>query len=107
MALVGNMIADAFAGNPSTVNYAMYTAAFSMFSLLYLVPASINTDWALHPIIMIVVDVLNAIFFFCAAIALAAKLGCHDCSNRVSCHGHASDSRVEQLLISPELHQQQ
>lgn len=107
MALIGNMIAEAFAGNPSTVNYAMYTAAFSMLSLFYLVPASINTDWAIHPIIMIVVDVLNAIFFFTVAIALAAKLECHDCSNHVSYPGHASDSRIEQLLISPELHQQQ
>lgn len=84
MALIGNMIAEAFAGNPSTVNYSMYTAAFSMLTLFYLVPASINTDWALHPMIMVAVDLLNAIFFFCAAIALAAKLTCHSCSNTVS-----------------------
>ncbi|CAI7606266.1 unnamed protein product [Penicillium glandicola] len=81
MALVGNMIADAFAGNPSTVNYAMYTAVFSMFSLIYLIPASFNIAWAGHPIIMIVIDALNTVFFFCAAIALAAKLGCHSCNN--------------------------
>ncbi|KAJ5683415.1 hypothetical protein N7462_006580 [Penicillium macrosclerotiorum] len=81
MALVGNMIAEAFAGNPGTVNYAMYTSAFSMVTLFYLVPASWNSDWAFHPIIMIVVDALNCIFFFCAGIALAAKLRCHSCSN--------------------------
>ncbi|KAJ5372379.1 hypothetical protein N7517_004385 [Penicillium concentricum] len=81
MALIGNMIAEAFAGNPGTVNYAIYTSVFSMFTLFYLVPASFNLDWALHPIIMIVLDVLNCIFFFCAAIALAAKLECHSCSN--------------------------
>jgi len=81
MAIVGNMIAEAFAGNPATVNYSMYCAAFSMFSLLYLVPASFNLDWAFHPIIMVVVDALNAVFFFCAGIALAAKLTCHSCSN--------------------------
>lgn len=84
MALIGNMIAEAFAGNPATVNYAMYTAAFSLLSLFYLVPASFNTDWALHPIIMVVVDVLNAIFFLCAGIALAAKLESHSCNNHVS-----------------------
>lgn len=83
LALIGNMIADAFAGNPATVNYSMYTAAFSMFTLFYLVPASFNTDWAIHPIIMVVVDLLNAIFFVCAAIALAARLECHSCSNQV------------------------
>ncbi|KAJ5390753.1 uncharacterized protein N7496_001821 [Penicillium cataractarum] len=81
MALVGNMIAESFAGNPSTVNYSMYVSAFSMLSLFYLVPASWNSDWAIHPIIMVVVDVLNCVFFFCAAIALAAKLTCHSCSN--------------------------
>jgi hypothetical protein len=82
MALVGNMIAEAFAGNPATVNYSMFVSAFSMFSLFYLVPASFNSDWALHPIIMVVVDALNCVFFFCAAIALAAKLTCHSCNNQ-------------------------
>ncbi|KXG45909.1 uncharacterized protein PGRI_047650 [Penicillium griseofulvum] len=82
MALIGNMIAEAFAGNPGTVNYSIYTAVFSMFTLFYLIPASFNIDWALHPIIMIVLDALNCIFFFCAAIALAAKLECHSCSNQ-------------------------
>ncbi|KAF7588363.1 hypothetical protein BBP40_005792 [Aspergillus hancockii] len=81
MALVGNMIADSFSGNPATVNYTMFVAAFSMFTLIYLVPASINIDWAIHPIFMIVLDTLNAIFFLTAGIALAAKLECHSCSN--------------------------
>lgn len=85
MALIGNMIADAFAGNPATVNYAMFTAVFSMLSLIYLVPASYNLDWSGHPIIMIVLDALNTIFFLAAGIALAARLHVHDCSNRV-CH---------------------
>jgi ABC-type dipeptide/oligopeptide/nickel transport system permease subunit len=82
MALVGNMIAEAFAGNPGTVNYSMFVSVFSMVSLFYLIPASWNSDWAFHPIIMVVVDVLNCIFFFCAAIALAAKLRCHSCGNQ-------------------------
>ena len=84
MSLIGNMIAEAFSGNPSSVNYTMFLAAFSMLSLFYLVPASFNSDWALHPIIMIIVDGLNCVFFFCAAIALAAKLECHSCNNMVS-----------------------
>ncbi|KAJ5212118.1 uncharacterized protein N7498_003764 [Penicillium cinerascens] len=82
MALIGNMLASAFAGNPAAVNYAMYTVAFSMFTLFYLVPASWNLDWAIHPIFMITLDVLNCIFFFCAAIALASKLTCHSCTNQ-------------------------
>ncbi|KAJ5684233.1 uncharacterized protein N7477_000578 [Penicillium maclennaniae] len=81
MSLIGNMIAQAFAGNPSSINYTMFVSAFSMFTLFYLFPASWNSDWAIHPIIMIVVDALNAIFFLCAAIALAAKLTVHSCTN--------------------------
>jgi hypothetical protein len=81
MSLIGNMINEAIAGNPSSINYTMFVSAFSMFTLFYLVPASFSSDWAIHPIIMIVVDVLNNIFFFCAAIALAAKLEVHSCGN--------------------------
>ncbi|KAJ5648664.1 hypothetical protein N7490_005036 [Penicillium lividum] len=81
MSLIGNMINEAIAGNPSSINYTMFVSAFSMFSLFYLIPASWNSDWAIHPIIMIIVDVLNTIFFFCAAIALAARLHVHSCSN--------------------------
>ncbi|KAI9925535.1 hypothetical protein ASPWEDRAFT_173208 [Aspergillus wentii DTO 134E9] len=81
MALVGNMISESFAGNPSTVNYTMFVSAFSMFTLLYLIPATIKPDWAIHPIIVIALDTLNAIFFLTSGIALAAKLEAHSCSN--------------------------
>lgn len=90
MGLIGNVIAEAFAGNPSSVNYAMFTVAFSLFTLFYLIPASYNPDWAIHPIIVIVVDALNAIFFFCAGVALAAKLHVHSCSNNVSFIVHSA-----------------
>jgi hypothetical protein len=83
MALIGNIIAMAFAGNPATINYSMFVATFSMVSLFYLVPASININWAIHPIIMITVDVLNTIFFLTSAIALSARLEAHSCSNNV------------------------
>ena len=103
MALVGNMIADSFAGNPSTVNYSMYVSAFSMLSLLYLVPASFNSDWALHPIIMVVVDALNCVFFFCAAIALAAKLTCHSCSNQVRCFEFCNSHLFRESVLRTNL----
>ncbi|EAU31373.1 conserved hypothetical protein [Aspergillus terreus NIH2624] len=81
MALVGNMIDESFAGNPAVVNYTMFAAAFSMFTLFYLFPSSMNIDWAGHPIIVIIVDLLNMLIFLTAGIALAAKLEAHDCSN--------------------------
>ena len=86
MALIGNMMADAFAGNPATVNYAMFAAAFSLFSLLYLIPASINLDWSGSPFIMAILDLLNSIWFLTAGIALAARLHARNCANFVSLH---------------------
>ncbi|KAL4870304.1 hypothetical protein BDV12DRAFT_195451 [Aspergillus spectabilis] len=82
MSLIGNMIAEAYSGNPATVNYTMFVAAFSMLSLFYLIPASFNPDWAIHPILLIVLDTLNMIFFLTAGIALAARLECHSCGNQ-------------------------
>ncbi|KAJ5623987.1 hypothetical protein N7510_000296 [Penicillium lagena] len=98
MALVGNMIAEAFAGNPSSVNYVMFTSAFSMFTLFYLVPASWNIDWAVHPFILITVDALNCIFFFCAAIALAAKLTGNSCGN----HSFTNHNEITDGSHNPE-----
>jgi len=81
MALVGNMIHDAYAGNPSIVNYDMFCAVFAMLSLFYLIPATLKEDFQFHPMLMIGLDVLNALFWFCAAVAMSAKLGVHSCGN--------------------------
>lgn len=83
MAIVGNMLNEAIGGNPATVNYVMFTAAFAMLTLFYLIPATFSEKIMFHPIIMLALDVLNTIFFFCAAIALPSKLRVHSCSNRV------------------------
>lgn len=84
MALIGNMIADAFAGNPSIINYTMFVSVFSMLSLFYLIPTTVKDDFAFHPIVAVGLDLLNTLFFLCGAIALAAYLGAHSCSNNVS-----------------------
>jgi len=83
MALVGNMIATAIAGNPAMVNYDMFVAVFGMLSLLYLLPVALLDRFA-FPLAFIVLDALNAIFWFCGAVATAAYLGVHSCSNTVS-----------------------
>ncbi|MCJ1371209.1 hypothetical protein MMC20_002424 [Loxospora ochrophaea] len=80
MALVGNMIFDAVAGDPSIVNYAMFVAVFSMLSLFYLVAATVK-DLTIIPWLPLVVDALNMIFFLVGGIALAADLKVHSCSN--------------------------
>lgn len=84
MALIGNMIATAFAGNPAVVNYDMFVAAFAMFTLLfYLIPVTVKEDLGI-PILTVTLDFLNTIFWLCAGIATAAELTCHSCSNSVS-----------------------
>lgn len=103
MAVVGNMIAEAISGNPSTVNFSIFCSVFSMLTLFYTIPASFNIDWAGHPIIMIVLDSLNAVFFFCAAIALAAKLECHSCNNQVCIYAIARDgATADSLPVLPQ-----
>lgn len=84
MALVGNMIATAYSGNPSIVNYTLFVSVFAMLCLLYLIPATFMEGLQGHPAIPLALDALNAIFWFCAAVALAAYLGVHSCSNSVS-----------------------
>lgn len=93
MALVGNIIATAFAGNPSLINYDMFVAVFSMLSLFYLIAIAFNDSFTFHKFIPAGLDLLNVLFFFCAAVAMAAELGAHSCSNGVRRnhplnHGH-------------------
>lgn len=83
MALIGNIIHDATKGNPSIINYNMFVAVFGMLSLFYLVPATISERFVIMPILPLIIDVLNVLFWFCGAVALAAKLGVHSCSNHV------------------------
>lgn len=84
LALVGGMIADATAGNPSIINYDMFLAVFSMLSLIYLIAASAKDALVGHPMIMVGLDVINALLYFCGAVAMAAYLGVHSCGNSVS-----------------------
>ncbi|KAI9755217.1 MAG: hypothetical protein M1815_005155 [Lichina confinis] len=81
LALTGNMIAEAFAGNPSAVNFTIFVAVFAMLSLLYLIPASVKESLTIHPIIMLALDVINTLLFLIAGIVMAAKLGVHSCGN--------------------------
>jgi hypothetical protein len=82
MGLIGNMIATAFKGNSAMVNYDMFTATFGLLSLLYLLPTSFLDGYSM-PIVNMALDTLNVLFWFCAAVATAAYLHVHSCSNRV------------------------
>ncbi|OAX83600.1 hypothetical protein ACJ72_02029 [Emergomyces africanus] len=83
MALIGNMISEAFHGSAATVNYILFVSAFTMLTLIYLFAAGISEAFIVHPVLVFLIDLLNAIFIFCGAIALPSKLRARDCSNKV------------------------
>jgi hypothetical protein len=82
-ALVGNVIATAFAGNPSSINYAIFVAVFSWVVLLYGFAAAFMEGLAI-PIVLGALDLLATLFTFIAGVVLAADLHVHSCSNFVS-----------------------
>jgi len=82
MALVGNMIASSVNGTAAVINYDMFAVVFAMASLIYLTAATVNESFVFHPAIMLLLDVLNTIWFFCGAIATAAILGVNSCGDR-------------------------
>ncbi|KAL8787085.1 MAG: hypothetical protein Q9213_002427 [Squamulea squamosa] len=82
LALTGNVIAEAKAGNHSIINYTMFLAVFAMLSLLYLVGAAIIESIAI-PLALLALDAINTLLFLIGGIALAAYLGVHSCSNEV------------------------
>ena len=82
-ALVGNAIAEAFAGNPSSVNYAIFVAVFSWLVLFFGFAAAFISSLAI-PMVLFALDGLAALLTFIAGVVLAAKLGVHSCGNQVS-----------------------
>lgn len=84
MALIGNAIA--MGAHPAINNYTMFCAAFAMLALLFLFPATLKEEWSIMPFLPFVLDLLLVIFWFCAAVALAAELGVHSCNNNVCSH---------------------
>lgn len=79
-ALIGNVIAEAFAGNSSSINYALFVAVFSWLVLFFGLAAAFVDSIAI-PIALLALDSLAALFTFIAGVVLAAKLGVHSCGN--------------------------
>lgn len=82
LGLIGSL-ENSSGGNPESVHFSMFTAAFSALFLLYLIPATWTESFTGHPILPIIVDALNVIFTFCAAVTLAARTKAKSCSNHV------------------------
>lgn len=82
LALIGNVIATAFSGNPSVVNYAIFVSTFCMLVVLFGI-AGVFVESLAIPIALAVADGLAALFSVIAGIALAAELHVHSCGNKV------------------------
>ncbi|KAI4196226.1 MAG: hypothetical protein LQ350_006679 [Teloschistes chrysophthalmus] len=102
LALTGNIIHDAFSGNPSIINYVMFVAVFAMLSLVYLIAASVMDAFAI-PIAMLALDAINTLLFLVGGIALAAYLGVHSCgrasyvlSNKITNGSHNPSKRCRE-----------
>ena len=83
LSLIGNVIAGAFAGNPSAVNYSIFVAIFCMLVVLFGI-AGVFVESLAIPIALAVADGLAALFSVIAGIVLAAELHVHSCGNQVS-----------------------
>lgn len=80
--------------SPAVVNYVMFCAVIALLALLFLLPVAFNEAWGFHPVLPTALDGAIVLFWFCAAVALAAELGVHSCSNRVSLQNTSPLSRV-------------
>ncbi|CAG8958206.1 hypothetical protein HYFRA_00000559 [Hymenoscyphus fraxineus] len=79
-ALIGNVIHEAIAGNPSAINYAIFVCVISWIALLFGLAGVIIESLAI-PIVVLALDGLATMFTFIAGVVLAAKLGVHSCGN--------------------------
>lgn len=82
-ALIGNALAEAYGGNPATLNYAIFVAVYCWLVLIYTLAAAFVASLVI-PIVLLVCDGLAVLFTFVAGVAIAAQLGANNCGNTVS-----------------------
>src|SRR5271167_3746485 len=71
-------------GSPSQINYSVFVGVFSLLSWFYTVIASsLSPEGIGAPLIIIILDSLNLLFYFCGGIAMAAAMRVHSCGNIV------------------------
>ena len=83
LALAGALVANQpSGGSPSQINYDIFVAVFALLTWFYTVAASsFSPDGIGAPILIIVLDSLNTLFFFAGGIAMAVALQVHSCGN--------------------------
>jgi len=81
LGVIGNAIDEAFAGNPSSVNYSIFVAVFSFLVVLYGLLAAFMESLAI-PVLLMALDGFATLFTFIAGVVLAAFLHVHSCGNK-------------------------
>lgn len=84
---MANNIDRATNGTHSIVNYSLFVGVWWLLTLLYFLPTSFIDKFSI-PVVDVAFDALSVLFSFCAAVALAAYLGVHRCSDYVSAFNH-------------------
>jgi len=79
ISLTGNVISEAYDGTTSAINFSMFAIVWAWVALILGFVSCFMSF--LPPIINLVFDGLAAIFTFCAAVTMAAKLNVHSCFN--------------------------
>src|SRR5271170_92690 len=69
-------------GSPSQINYSVFVGVFSLLSWFYtVIVSSMSPEGLGAPIIIIALDSLNTLFYFCGGIAMAVATKVHSCGN--------------------------
>jgi hypothetical protein len=95
--LVGDIFANSYwnqiprgEGNPSQINYSMFIGVWTLISACYFFPSILWPPVLKQPFLYITagLDGLNTIFYMGGAIALAAGMNIHSCSNTTYIRGN-------------------
>jgi hypothetical protein len=69
-------------GSPSQINYSVFVGVFSLLTWFYTVIAStISADGIGAPVVVIILDSFNTLFYFCGGVAMAVAMRVHSCGN--------------------------
>jgi hypothetical protein len=69
-------------GSPSQINYSVFVGVFSLLTLIYTaITSSLVPDGIGGAAIIIILDLLNLLFYLCGGIAMAVALRVHSCGN--------------------------
>lgn len=71
-------------GSPSQVNYSVFVGVISLLTWLYTAAASqFSPDGLGAPMIVLILDALNTLWYFAGGVAMAVALRVHSCGNDI------------------------